>query len=105
MSRLCLLLEITAVSWSVKITAYVFLGSDCVVQTDVYIFYKPYHFSYKPGHIPYKSSHIYYKPGHISYELVYISMYPYHKTLYISIYDDPELVYMSAEVVRCDIEK
>jgi len=86
-----LLLEITADSWSAKIAAYVFFGYDCVIQSAVYIFYKPHHFSYKPGHI--------------SYELVYISMYPFYKIAYISIYEDPKHIYISAEVVHHDIEK
>jgi len=78
------------------------LGFDCVVQTALYIFCKPFYISYKPHYFSYKPGRIFYKPNHISHELVYIS---FHKIAYISIYDDPKPVYMSAEVMHCDIEK
>jgi hypothetical protein len=82
-----LLLDIIAVSWSAKITAYVSLGSDCVVQTNVYIFYE---FGY-----------FFNKSGDISYKPVYLFIYPYNKAAYISKYDNPKPVYTSVEVVCC----
>ena len=84
-------MEIATVLWSAKITAYVFLGSDRVIQINVYIFYKLAHSSYQSGHI--------------SHELVYISMYPYHKMVYISTFDAQKSIYTFMEVARYDIEK
>ena len=93
-----MLLEIATVLWSAKITAYVFLGSDRVIQINVYIFYKPVYIFYKLAHSSYQS-------GHISHELVYISMYPYHKMVYISTFDAQKSIYTFMEVARYDIEK
>ena len=68
-----------------------FFGSDCVVQTNMYFFNKP--------------RYILYKPGHISYEPAYISIYHYCKAAYIFIYDNPNPVYTSQEVTRCNLKK